>query len=65
MKQDKAVSVYWTEEFIEGLDDIAHGSGMKRNEYIKAAVREKMRKDLNRVKTGATISLSTGTNKDV
>lgn len=50
-KQDKMVAVYWTPVYVKALDKLAAKLGLKRNEFIKMAVK----KEVERVqKTGRT-----------
>lgn len=45
------VSIYWTLAFINKLDKLATKLGLRRNEFIKAAVNEKIKRE-QRAKLG-------------
>lgn len=47
--QNKCVSVYWARIFLEGLDSLCRRLSVRRNDFIKEAVREKIQRELKKL----------------
>jgi predicted transcriptional regulator len=45
VRQDKCVNIYWTPEFVKELDELSEALSLRRNEFIKQAVLEKMERE--------------------
>lgn len=49
--QTKPVMTYWTPEFIAKLDTLVEKLSMRRNDFIKEAVREKYEREARKLKS--------------